>query len=305
MSSASFPRYDNQVFTKRRRWAASGRRRIRLQRQRHAQCRNRLCDRQQHTRHHRRPARPGPAQRLLGYDQLNASRLLQRAQPPPRAPTSSALIRFHPLKIAVATTAWPTAGSLAGAFATAAAWADWQAPDVRFPGTALQPIIALAVPTALSGHAFASWQRTDINTSRRQAATPPAKHTAWATATTFQAHRPVRAGLIPATGPSSTAFEPWTRACVIDSDGRHQSCCVVATRLCRATRAIPRTACACGTAEKMTEHAARGDRIRNLNVGCLSNGGFKLGWQACSLHHLRSHRARAGLAPLIPYQRSL
>ena len=27
-------------------------------------------------------------------------------------------------------------------------------------------VIALAVPTGLSGHAFASWQRTDINTSR-------------------------------------------------------------------------------------------------------------------------------------------
>ena len=34
----------------------------------------------------------------------------------------------------------------------------------------------------------------------------------------------------------------------------------------------------CEPQKKMTEHAARGDRIRNLNVGCLSNGGFKLGW---------------------------
>ena len=46
----------------------------------------------------------------------------------------------------------------------------------------------------------------------------------------------------------------------------------------------------------MTE-MQRGDRIRNLNVGCLSNGGFQT-WLAKPRfpHHLRSHRAAAPLA---------
>ena len=58
-------------------------------RQRHAQCRNRLCDRQQHARITAalQYAR-GPLSAFLGYDQLNASRLQRRAATP--APTSSA-----------------------------------------------------------------------------------------------------------------------------------------------------------------------------------------------------------------------
>ena len=143
MSSASFPRYDNQVFYQTPSMggikAAAGYA-FSVNDTRNAETGYATAN---NTRHHRRPAiRPGPAQRLrLGYDQLNASWLLSAAQAAatPRAYIIGASYDFTALKIAVACNRVPTAGSLAGAFATAAAWADWQAPDVCvFQGTALQ-----------------------------------------------------------------------------------------------------------------------------------------------------------------------
>ena len=138
MTSASFPRYDNQIFYQTPSMggikAAAGYA-FSVNDTRNAETGYATANNTRAITAALQYAR-GPLSAFLGYDQLNASRLLSAAQAAatPRAYIIGASYDFTALKIAVATTAWPTAGSPAGAFATAAAWVDWQAPRrMRFP----------------------------------------------------------------------------------------------------------------------------------------------------------------------------
>ena len=172
MSSASFPRYDNQVFYQTPSMggikAAAGYA-FSVNDTRNAETGYATAN---NTRHHRRPAiRPGPAQRL---PRLRPAQRFPAAQRRPGRRHAARLhhrrlIRFH------------RAEDRSGLQPRGRRLVRWQElsrrrprgrigrhPDVCvFQGTAPNShVIALAVPTALSGHAFASWQRTDINTSR-------------------------------------------------------------------------------------------------------------------------------------------
>ena len=149
------------------------------------------------------------------------------------------LIRFHALKIAVAYNRVAD-GWFAGRSFRDGGRVDWQAPRrMRFPGTALHPCHrARRSDGPQPGHAFASWQRTTSTptTDRRRRHRPniqPGLHSH------NLSKRTDLYALVFHT--RNWAFvdgvQPWThtRACVIDSDRRYQPCCRRNTALPDAT----------------------------------------------------------------------
>ncbi|WP_349291640.1 porin [Achromobacter sp. Marseille-Q0513] len=173
MSSASFPRYDNQVFYETPSMggikAAAGYA-FSVNDTRNAETGYATANNTRAITAALQYAR-GPLSAFLGYDQLNAARQLgtARAAATPRAYIIGASYDFIALKIAMAY------NRVADGWFAGRSFRD----DGRVGGLAGTPsyafsrglrsnshVIALAVPAGLSGHAFASWQRTDINSSR-------------------------------------------------------------------------------------------------------------------------------------------
>ena len=172
MTSASFPRYDNQIFYQTPSMggikAAAGYA-FSVNDTRNAETGYATAN---NTRASPPPCNtPGPAQRLPRLRPAQRFPAAQRrpGRRPSRAYIIGASYDFTALKIAVAY------NRVADGWFAGRSFRD----GGRVGGLAGTPtyafskglrsnshVIALAVPTGLSGHAFASWQRTDINTSR-------------------------------------------------------------------------------------------------------------------------------------------